>query len=141
MNTNPIHVAVNDAISSGTALTARDIGSLRKKSAQSIKAYKMLFWAAIVIFNLLIWVPLPISTSLLIALAVLSLATALVGPILGIRKHLRILDLLEESSSGPRKNRVDVSGKAYIEQVRKEGRNFIKAEMEALEGGRDSAVA
>ena len=140
MKTNPIHVAVNNAISTGTALTAGDIRNLREKSAQSIKAYKACFWVAIIIFNLAIWVPLPISKVLLIVLAVLSLAIALIVPILGIRKHQKILELLEDSSSGPKKSGAGGARRDYIEQVRKEGRNFVKAEMEALEGSRDSAA-
>lgn len=140
VKTNPIHVAVNHAITTGKALTAGDIRNLREKSVQSIKAYKACFWVAIVIFNLAIWVPLPVGKGLVIALAALSLAIALIVPVLGIRKHQQFLELLEDSSAGPRKSGLRDVGRIYIEEVRKEGRNFVKAEMEALDGSRDASA-
>lgn len=134
----PIHQLVYQSISTGTALSAGDIRSLREKNEKAIKLYKLAFWVAIAIFNVLIFVPLPLSTSVLIPLAVVALACAFIVPIYGIRKHQKRLNILEDTSPGPKKSRASEEGRAYIASVRQEGRAFVKAEVEALETSRKS---
>jgi hypothetical protein len=139
--TNPIHGAVENAIRGGTALTAGDIRALREKSSRAITAFKAVFWIALAVFNLLIWVELPIARSLLVALLILAPGVGIIVPMLGIRRQQGLLALLEDASSAPKERRADEPARAYIGQVRKEGRRFVKAEAQVLEEKRNSAAS
>lgn len=135
---NSIPLLVKNAIDTGTALTGRDLWTLRDRNRTAVKAYKLSFWVAIGILNLVLWVPLPLPRALLVAVGIASVAFAFIVPVVGIRKHQRKLELLEEVSPGPKKRRASGPGQAYIEKVRKEGRAFIKGEAEVLEESRQT---
>lgn len=134
-----IHQLVNESINSGTALSAGDIRQLKKENEKAVKLYKLVFWIAIAIFNVFLWVPMPIPAVLKMGAAAVSLACAFILPIYGIRKHQKHLSFLEETSPGPKKSRASDAGRAYIESVRREDRPFVKAEVEVLETSRESA--
>ena len=128
-----IHRSVLQAVDRGTALTGKEIYQFRTRSTEAITSYKIAFWVAIGIFNLIIWVPMPIDRSILIAFGVLTVAFAFIAPIMGIRNHQKRLDLLRDAPSAPKKKGANEAGRRYMEQVRSEGRPFVKAEVEILE--------
>jgi hypothetical protein len=133
---------VREALQAQVPLPLEEIIALRKKSRQAIRLFKATFWVAIIIFNLVLWVPLPfaLSTAALVTICAICLLVAFVPPILGIREHQRRLDLLQESSAGPKRGLVGSAGRSYLDQVKEEGRLLIKAEVEILEE-RNSAGA
>lgn len=135
---NPIHQIVNDAIAKGTALEAKDVRALRAKSKRAVTLFKSTFWIGIVIFNLALWVPLPIqiNKAALYVIALIALVVALIVPILGLRKHQVNLESLKVTKEIPKKKTASEAGKAYIEQVKKQDRPFISAEYEILEGSK-----
>ncbi len=132
---NAIHQRVREALKVHSPLPLEEIIALRKKSRQSVRLFKATFWVAIIIFNLVLWVPLPfaLSTEVLVAICALCLFVAFVPPILGIREHQRRLDLLQESSAGPKKALLGSAGRNYLEKVKEEGRLLTRAEVEILE--------
>lgn len=133
---NIIHQKVRQALSANQALRLEEIIALRKKSREAIRLFKATFWVAIIIFNLVLWVPLPfaLSTAAQVTIGVICLVIAFIPPIFGIRVNQRRLDLLQESSGGPKRSRITTAaGKSYLEQVKEEGRLLIKAEVEVLE--------
>ncbi len=133
---NSIHRTVQDALSQGRALSRKEILGLREKNRRAITAYKATFWAAIIVFNVLVWVPLPFELNLIARLAIgaTCLVVAFIPPIFGIKQHQRRLERLRDSPRGPKKGKAGAEGKTYIENVRKENRTFIIAEVEVLEG-------
>lgn len=135
---NPVQQIVNDAIVRGTALKASDIRLLRSQSSKASTMFKAIFWVGIVFFNLALWVPLPIqiSKSLLYAVAFAVLLVSLVVPILGLRKHQMSLELLKVTKESPKKKTASEAGRIYIDQVKKQNRPFVTAELEALEGSK-----
>ncbi|NIQ95955.1 MAG: hypothetical protein GWO11_04300, partial [Desulfuromonadales bacterium] len=86
-----IHQLVNESINNGTALSAQEIRDLKEKNNKAVKLYKLVFWIAIAIFNVFLWVPMPIAAGLKMGVAGLSLACAFILPIYGIRKHNKYL--------------------------------------------------
>ncbi len=132
---NPIYQQVNTAINDGMALSIPEIRALREKSTQGIKRCKMVFWAAIIIFNLIIWSPLVAGTSkmLLIIIGGGVLSCAFIPPVMAMRKHQHSLDLLQACAAEPNKKKLSNAGKAYIEKVKIEDRPFIKIELLLLE--------
>lgn len=134
----PIHQIIKDAINRSTALEAKDIRSLRAKSKKASTVFKSIFWVGIVIFNLALWVPLPIqiNKSVLYLVAFVTLVIALVVPILGLKKHQVNLELLKVTKEIPKKKTASDAGRAYIDQVKKQNRPFVNAEYEVLEGSK-----
>jgi len=132
---NSIHQRVREALKAQSPLALEEIIALRKKSRQTVRLFKATFWVAIILFNLVLWVPLPfaLSTTALVTICAICLFAAFVPPILGIREHQRRLDLLHESSAGPKRSLVGSAGRAYLEKVKEEGRLLVKAEVEILE--------
>jgi len=132
---NAIHQRVREALKAQSPLALEEIIALRKKSRQTVRLFKATFWVAIILFNLVLWVPLPfaLSTTALVTICAICLLAAFVPPILGIREHQRRLDLLQESSAGPKRSLVGSAGRAYLEKVKEEGRLLVKAEVEILE--------
>ncbi len=137
---HPLHNTIAEAIDNGTSLTVKDLREMRAASRKAITGYKGFFWAGIAVLNAILWIPMPFDKALLISLAVVLMAAAIIVPILGLRKHQKILALLEASTSAPKPKNASEAGKAYIERVRKEGRSFVIAEFEVLEGSRTGEV-
>lgn len=69
-------------------------------------------------------------------IAFAALVISLVVPILGLRRHQANLELLKVAGETPKKKTTDEAGRAYIDQVKKQGRPFINAEFKALEGSK-----
>jgi len=135
---NPIQQIVKEAIDKGTALEARDIRELRARSKKAVVMFKSVFWVGIVIFNLVLWIPLPmeINKTLLYGVAFLALIIAIVVPIFGLKQHQVNLELLKVTKQPLKKKTANEAGKLYIDQVKKQDRPFIVAEFEALEGSK-----
>lgn len=138
---NPIHQLVRDAIEKGSALEAKDIRSLREQRKKSITLLKSVFWVGIVIFNLALWVPLPIEVSkpVLYGVAFAALAIAVIAPMLGLKQHHIDLELLKVNKQIPKKKTASEAGRVYIDQVKKQERPFVNVEVEMLEGSKWAA--
>jgi hypothetical protein len=135
---NPVQQIVKEAIDKGVALQAQEIRALRARSEQASTIFKSVFWVGIVIFNLALWVPLPfqINQSALYVIAFMALVIGLVVPIFGLRKHQVSLELLKVTKETPKKKTASEAGRVYVDQVKKQGRPFVNAEFEALEGSK-----
>lgn len=135
---NPVHRIVAEAIQNGRALQAQDIRSLRAQSQKASTLFKCVFWGGIVVFNLALWVPLPveINKTLLYVIAFAALVIALAVPIPGLRKHQVSLELLKVNKQVPKKKTASEAGRVYIDQVKKQDRPFVNAEVELLEGSK-----
>lgn len=125
------------AIEQGTVFTRKDLREIRESYQRSVLMFKGCFWLSVALFNLLIWVELPINRELTIALGILSLLTALLPPIIGIKTFQKRLYLLEECDESPKKSRASDAGKRYIEGVKAEERPFLRVEFELLEKSRE----
>jgi hypothetical protein len=138
---NPIKQIIAQAINQGMALEAKDVRALRARSKKAILLFKSVFWAGIVIFNLVLWAPLPIeiNRSLLYLIALVSMVVAIVVPIIGLKKHQMNLELLRVASQQPKKKTANDKGRTYIDQVRQQDRPFVNAEYELLEGSKWAA--
>ena len=136
--TNPIEQLVKDAINKGTPLTVKEIKALRAESQKASTLFKSIFWGGIVIFNLTLWVPLPIqiNQTLLYVVSFVVLIVALAVPLPKIRKHQTCLELLKVNKQGLKKKTASEAGRAYIDQVKKQDRPFINAEFELLDGSK-----
>ena len=135
---NPIEQLVKDAINNGKPLTVKEIKVLREESKKASTIFKSVFWVGIVIFNLALWVPLPIqiNQTLLYLVAFIALVVALVVPLPRIRKHQTCLELLKVNKQGLKKKTASEAGRVYIAQVKQQDRPFIKAEFELLDGSK-----
>jgi len=133
-----LHVEVQNAIDQGAALEAEDILALRTRSKRAILLCKSIFWIGIALFNLFLWVPLPIviNRTILLAVAFLCLLTAIVVPLVGLKKHQLQLELLKVNKELLKKKTVSEAGRAYIDQVRQQDRPLVNIEYELLEGSR-----
>lgn len=136
--TNPVQQIIKDAIDKGTALEAKDIRALRAESKKAATLFKSTFWIGIVIFNLALWVPLPlqVNKTILYVVAFVALVIALVVPIFGLRKHQVNLELLKVHTEPPKKKTASEAGRVYIDQVKKQNRPFVNAEFELLQGSK-----
>ena len=136
--TNPVQQIIKDAIDKGTALEAKDIRALRAESKKAATLFKSTFWIGIVIFNLALWVPLPlqVNKTILYVVAFVALVIALVVPIFGLRKHQVNLELLKVHKEPPKKKTASEAGRVYIDQVKKQNRPFVNAEFELLQGSK-----
>jgi len=137
---HPVHKIVADAVDNGTPLTVKDLRELRARSEKAITGVKGFFWGGVIILNLVLWVPLPFDKTLMIGVAAAIMALAFIIPILGLRKHQKMLALLEASLVAPKPKNASEAGKLYIEKVRKEGRSFVVAEYEVLEGSKTGEI-
>ncbi len=133
---HPVRQMVLDAIAGGYAISAERIQQLRDKSKKEIYILKGVFWIAIGIFNLMVWYPFstPISDTLRWTVGLGALLVAIVFPVIGIRRHQGFLKQLEDSTQGPKRRKVDESGRKYMDLVKKQGRFFVRAEFAQLEG-------
>jgi hypothetical protein len=135
---NPIEQLVNDAINKGTPPTVKEIKTLRAESQKVSTIFKSIFWGGIVIFNLALWVPLPIqiNQTLLYLIAFIALVVALAVPLPGLRKHQASLELLKVNKQGLKKKTASEAGRVYIDQVKQQDRPYINAEFELLDGSK-----
>jgi len=135
---NPILEITQAAIEAGKPLEVKKIRQLRALSKQAVTIFKSVFWVGIVIFNLVLWAPLPIAvpkTALYIT-AFIVLAIALVVPILGLRKHQMNLELLKINKQALKKKTVNETGRVYMDKVKWQDRPFINAEFKLLDGSK-----
>ncbi len=135
---NPIEQLVKDAINNGKALTIKEIKTLRAESQKTSTIFKSIFWGGIIIFNLALWVPLPvqINQTLLYLIAFIALVVALAVPLPRIRKHQASLELLKVNKLGLKKKTASEAGRVYIDLVKQQDRPFINAEYEHLYGSK-----
>ncbi|MDH3999309.1 MAG: hypothetical protein OET90_10780, partial [Desulfuromonadales bacterium] len=124
-------------IDDGKTMTLAEIKQLRLKSENGIKRCKAFFWAAIIIFNLLLWSPLSAGADkiILIAIGAGVLSCAFVPPVMALRRHRQSLDLLQSCAAEPKRKKASTTGKAYIDMVLEQDRPFIKIELLLLEKG------
>jgi hypothetical protein len=141
--TNQIYQLIKEAIGNRAALEAKDIRELRARSKKASSLFKSVFWVGIVIFNLALWLPLPveINKTTLYVIAFLALVIAIVVPIFGLKKHQVNLELLKVTKQALKKKTASVAGKVYIDQVKKQDRPLIVAEFELLNGSKWAAKA
>lgn len=135
---NPVMQMVKDAITAGEPVEVRKIRELRAQSKQAVSIMTAVFWVGIIIFNLALWVPLPIAVSkiVLYSVAAIALVVAVVVPIVGLRKHKMILELLKVNKEPLKKKTANEAGRVYIDKVKKLDRPFINAEYELLYGSK-----
>jgi len=135
---NEIYQLVQEAIDKGVALEAKDIRELRAKSKKAATLFKSVFWVGIAIFNIALWLPLPIeiNRTVLYAVAFLALIVAVIVPILGLKRHQVNLELLKVTTEALKKKTASEAGKVYINQVKKQDRPFVAAEFELLSGSK-----
>lgn len=139
---NPVAVIVGEAIQAGKPLEVAKIRQLRAESKQAVMIFKSVFWVGIVIFNLLLWGPLPIAVpkTVLYVVAFIILAIALVVPIVGLRKHQMSLELLKVNKDTLKRKTVNETGRVYMDKVKALDRPIINAEFELLNGSKWSDV-
>ncbi len=135
---NPILEITQAAIDAGKPLEVKKIRQLRAVSKQAVMIFKSVFWVGIVIFNLLLWAPLPIAVpkTVLYAIAFIVLAIAIIVPILGLRKHQMNLELLKVNKQTMKRKTVNETGRVYMDKVKWQDRPFINAEFELLDGSK-----
>jgi hypothetical protein len=133
-----LHVEVQNAIDQGAALETKDILALRTGSKKAILLCKSIFWIGIALFNLFLWVPLPIviSRAILLTAAFICLLAAIVVPLVGLKKHQLRLELLKVNKDPLKKKILSEAGRAYLDQVRRQDRPLVNIEYELLEGSR-----
>jgi hypothetical protein len=135
---NPIEQLVKDAVNKGKPLTVKEIKELREESKKASTIFKSIFWVGIVIFNLALWVPLPVQLdqTLLYLIAFIALIISLAVPLPGLRKHQVSLELLKVNKQSLKKKTASQKGRVYIDQVKQQDRPFINAEFELLDGSK-----
>ncbi len=135
---NPVIQLTRAAIEAGEPLEVRKIRELRETSKKAVSMLTAVFWAGIIVFNVVLWVPLPVPVSqpILYAVAFVALVAAVIVPILGLRKHKMILELLKVNKEPLKKKTANETGKVYIDKVKKRDRPFINAEYELLYGSK-----
>ncbi len=135
---NPVELQVREAIKNGKPLTVGEIKTLRAASQKASTLFKSLFWVGIVIFNLTLWVPLPIEVNqtLLYLIAFVALVAAVAVPLPALRKHQASLHLLKVNKQSLKKKTANEAGRLYIDQVRQQDRPFINAEFALLDGSK-----
>lgn len=135
---NPVIAMTRAAIAAGEPLEVRKIRAMREASKKMVSIFTAVFWAGIVVFNVVLWVPLPIpiNPAVLYAAAAVVLLVAVVVPILGLRRHKLILELLKVNKEPLKKKTANASGRVYIDKVKLSERPFINAEYEVLSGSK-----
>jgi len=135
---NPVAAIVGEAIQAGKPLEVAKIRQLRAESKQAVMIFKSVFWVGIVIFNLLLWGPLPIAVpkTVLYVVAFIILAIALVVPIVGLRKHQMSLELLKVNKDTLKRKTVNETGRVYMDKVKALDRPLINAEFDLLNGSK-----
>jgi len=146
----PVHEAVREALARGEALSRAEVRALREKSELAIRLFKISIFVLLGIFVSSLWLglgllepvtkvelPFTIPPGVLLGIGLASLALIFIVPVRRIRAHYQYLELLEGSEPGPKKSHASEAGKNYIEQARKDGRTFTRAEIDVLEVSRD----
>lgn len=135
---NPVIEMTRAAIAAGEPLEVRKIRQMRDASKKAVSLLTAVFWAGIIVFNVVLWVPLPvpISRPILYGIAFVALVVAIIVPILGLRKHKLILELLKVNKEPLKKKTANETGRLYIDKVKHRDRPFINAEYELLYGSK-----
>lgn len=135
---NPVIQLTRAAIEAGEPLEVRKIRELRETSKKAVSILTAVFWAGIIVFNVVLWVPLPVPVSqpILYAVAFVALVAAVIVPIVGLRKHKMTLELLKVNKEPLKKKTANETGRVYIDKVKKRDRPFINAEYELLYGSK-----
>ena len=135
---NPVIQLAKQAIEAGRPLEVREIRKLRANSQRAVTIFKAVFWIGIVVFNLALWAPLPVAVAkpVLYLVAALALAIAIIVPILGLRKHQMILELLKVNKEPLKKKTASEAGRVYIDKVKNQDRPFVNVEYELLYGSK-----
>ena len=135
---NPVITLTKEAIDAGVPLEVRKIRELRKHSKKVVTIMTGVFWCGIIVFNIALWVPLPVAVSkpVLYGVAVVILLVAVIVPIVGLRKHKMILELLKVNNETLKKKSVNQKGRLYIDKVKQVDRPFINAEYKLLHGSK-----
>ena len=135
---NPVIQLTKQAIEAGKPLEVRKIRELRATSQRAVTICMAVFWIGIVVFNLALWEPLPVAVAepVLYVVAGLALAIAIIVPILGLRKHQMILELLKVNKEPLKKKTASEAGRVYIDKVKNLDRSFVNAEYELLYGSK-----
>ena len=135
---NPVIQLAKQAIEAGRPLEVRKIRELRAISQRAVTICKAVFWIGIVVFNLALWAPLPVAVAkpVLYLVAGLALVIAIIVPILGLRKHQMILELLKVNKEPLKKKTASEAGRIYIDKVKNLDRPFINVEYELLYGSK-----
>jgi len=135
---NPVIEMTRAAIAAGEPLEVRKIRQMRDASKKAVSLLTAVFWAGIIVFNVVLWVPLPvpISRPILYGIAFVALVVAIIVPILGLRKHKLILELLKVNKEPLKKKTANEAGRLYIDKVKHRDRPFINAEYELLYGSK-----
>jgi hypothetical protein len=138
---NAIQQLFIDAIENGDAVEARRIIDLRAASKKAVVMYKGVFWVGIAIFNLALWAPLPIelNRSFLYFVAFLALIVAVVVPIIGIKKHQVLRELLKVNKEIPKKKTINEKARVYLDQVKNLDRPLLNVEIELLKDSKWAA--
>jgi len=133
--TDHILLHIEKAIDQGEPPTVETLRRLRNQADKGANLGKVCLWGGIVGLNLLIWVPLPMAIPkiLFFALCGICLAIAILVPIVVMKKYRLAQEWLKAASDRPKKRQTSEKGKVYIDAVKKEGRDFVKAEVELLE--------
>lgn len=135
---NPVIEMTRAAIAAGEPLEVRKIRQMRDASKKAVSLLTAVFWAGIIVFNVVLWVPLPvpISRPILYGIAFVALVVAIIVPILGLRKHKLVLELLKVNKEPLKKKTANEAGRLYIDKVKHRDRPFINAEYELLYGSK-----
>jgi hypothetical protein len=135
---NPVMQMARKAIEAGEPLEVRTIRAMREESKKAVSVMTAIFWAGIVVFNVALWVPLPMieNRSVLYVVAALALVVAVIVPIIGLRKHKMILEMLKVNKEPLKKKTANEAGRIYIDKVKNRERPFINAEYELLYGSK-----
>jgi hypothetical protein len=135
---NVILKIVEEAIASKEPLSVKFIRELRDRNKKAVFGYKAVFWIGIAVFNLALWVPLPITINgtLLNLIAFVSLAIAVIVPIIGLKKHQMNLELLKVNKNSLKKKTLGPQALAYWDKLKQQDRPLINAEFTLLEGSK-----
>jgi len=121
--------------------TGIGVGGQNNPVAWGTYLINFVFWVGIAIFNLALWAPLPIelNRSFLYLVAFLALIVALVVPIIGIKKHQVIRELLKVNKEIPKKKTINEKARVYIDQVKNLDRPLLNVEIELLKDSKWAA--
>jgi hypothetical protein len=134
---NPTIQITREAIEAGEPLEVRKIRQLREQSKRAVSILTAIFWVGLFVFNVALWIPLPIAVSkpVLYIVAFVALIVT-IAPIMSLRKHKMCLEYLKVNKDSLKKKTANQAGRVYIDKVKKRDRPFINAEYELLYGSK-----
>ncbi len=134
---NPVIQITREAIEAGEPLEVRKIRELREQSKKAVSVLTAIFWVGLFVFNVALWIPLPIAVSkpVLHIVAFVALIVT-IAPIMSLRKHKMNLEHLKVNKENLKKKTANQIGRVYIDKVKNRDRPFINAEYELLYGSK-----